>query len=91
MELNKKKIDKISIAVIIIMVFCVVLTLVFLYKQNIQECTSNPLPYSAKLYEENFDIARATGTLTLWPNEDDKTTIPTVILFNSTDFWVQDS
>jgi hypothetical protein len=86
--MEKKKIDWISKIVVLIMIFCVVLTLVFLYQQNKQECTSNPLPFSAKLYEDNFDIKSATGTLTLWPNDPNKK--PQVILFNSTGFWVQE-
>lgn len=88
--MEKKQIDLISKIAIALMVLSVLISLSFLYKNNIQECTSNPLPYSAKLYEENFDIARATGTLTLWPNEDDKNKKAVVILFNSTGFWIQE-
>jgi hypothetical protein len=68
-KMDKDKYFNLAIALIFL---ALVVGALFFYQDRVQECTSNPLPFSAKLYEERLDIKEATGTLTLWPNDPSK-------------------
>lgn len=46
------KINKVDLIIILIMFLCIIIGVAFYYVNTIQECTSNPLVYGAKAYEE---------------------------------------
>ena len=87
MKKNRKN-KWIDILIFVILFACVVLTIFYFYDRRKKECTSNPLVFGAKLYEQNYDV-KAIGSLNLYPIGEGK--LPTTIIFNSKNFTVQDN
>jgi len=81
------KLDFISKVVILLMILCIAVAFFYFYQNRIQECTSNPLVFSAKLYEENYNV-KAIGHLTLL-SLNDSTIKPINLWFNSNNFTVE--
>ena len=79
---ENKWIDKLIIVVLIV---CLVTAVFYFYDRRANSCTGNPLVFSAKLYEKNYEV-EAIGTLRLLPL--DKKSQPITINYNSTSFWI---
>lgn len=75
------KIDKVTLIGIL---FIIVSLFLFIYYLSIQfnECTSNPLVYGAKQYQNDYDAQMVVGTMTLFF---DIGTSPHIIYFNSSE------
>lgn len=80
--------DRITLITVVIMILCVVIGILYYYDFRYRECTSNPLPYASKLYEETYSYPFIGYGWFNVPIEHNLKT--TIIYFNSTGTRVQE-